>query len=201
MEPSLGDDNHAEKMAAPDRASGSEEKTAGVQLSARTWRRPSGKESEGLDAPRELQSGGTYEKKRWNERQSDFWLQPERSANQKYPFTRPKASPRPWVDSCPDPSAHGRGGKASEASGSTDPFPTAVDPEQFQMAAQVKEMDAKEIVALSRSLGGSWFPKSGAQVILKELRKRGLEVPSGFEPLPVKDEERSDESPGRPPSY
>jgi len=63
VEPSLGDDNHAEKMAAPDRASGSEEKTAGVQLSARTWRRPSGKESEGLDAPRELQYGGTFEKK------------------------------------------------------------------------------------------------------------------------------------------
>jgi len=144
---------------------------------------------------------GPLRKKRWNECKSDNWLQPERSASQKYPHTRPKASPRPCADSCPDPSAHGRGGKASEASGSTDPFPTAVIPDQFKRERQVKDMDDKEIVALSRFLGESWFPKSGPQVILKGLRKRGLEVPSGFEPLPAKDEERSDESPGRPPSY
>ena len=144
---------------------------------------------------------GHLRKKRWNECKSDNWLQPERSANQKYPFTRPKASPRPWVDSCPDPSAHGRGGKASEASGSTDPFPTAVDHEEVQMEARVKEMDANNLLALSRFLREGWFAKSGAQVLCEELRNRGLEVPIGFEPLPVKDEERSDESPGRPPSY
>ena len=163
---------------------------------------PSGQGSEGLDAARG-QSGGSAEKKRWASRNSDGWLESEMSGTKKFPFTRPKeravAVAKPATPS--DPSAHGRGGKASDASGSTDPFPTAVDPDQFQMGAQVKEMDDKEIVALSRSLGESWFPKSGPQVTLKELRKRGLEVPSGFEPLPAKDEERSGESPGRPPSY
>ena len=69
------------------------------------------------------------------------------------------------------------------------------------MEAQVKEMDANNLLALSRFLREGWFAKSGAQVICKALRKRGLEVPIGFEPLPVKDEERSDASSGRPPSY
>jgi len=187
-------------MVAPDRASGAGEKTAGVQPSARTWRPPSGEGSEGLDASRG-ESGGSAEKRRWASHNSDDWLQPERSANHKFPYTRPKEkADRRSVDSGPDPSAHSRGGKASDASASTDPFIIVQDEEHQRMERRVKIMDKDQLLSMSEGMRQGFFSPSGEQVICAELRKRGLPVP-GFEPLALKEEEEEDESSGRPPSY
>ena len=110
------------------------------------------------------------------------------------------ATPREgWADSCPDPSARDSGeGDAPVAS--TDPFlpreAAAVDP----FLARVKKMDNDNILALSRMLQQGFLTTAAAKPICGELRRRGLAVPHGFEPLDVKEEGETDESSERPPS-
>ena len=66
--------------------------------------------------------------------------------------------------------------------------------------ARVKKMDNDNILALSRMLQQGFLTTAAAKPICGELRRRGLAVPHGFEPLDVKEEGETDESSERPPS-
>ena len=66
------------------------------------------------------------------------------------------------------------------------------------MEARVQRMNNDDLLALGQAQKG-FLAEAVADVVDKEMRKRGLAVPSGFEPEAVQEEE-GDESSDRPPS-
>ena len=68
------------------------------------------------------------------------------------------------------------------------------------MEARVKRMDKDNLLALSPLLGKGFLAEAVADIVDREVRSRGLAVPSGFQSEAVQEEE-GDESSGRPPSY
>ena len=51
-----------------------------------------------------------------------------------------------------------------------------------------------------RVFGKGFLAEAAGDIVEREMRNRGLAVPSGFK-LEAVQEEKGDESPGRPPSY
>ena len=67
------------------------------------------------------------------------------------------------------------------------------------MEARVQRMSNDDLLALGEARVKGSLAEAVADIVDKEMRKRGFAVPSGFEPEAVQEEE-GDESSDRPPS-
>ena len=164
----------------------------------RAWRRPSPREgSVGLAAAQDRSARGNDPAASRDRSDAGSTLAPASTAKPRW--TRANnaglATPR-WADSCPDGSADGSGeGDAPVAS--TDPSPTGVEA-QAEMDARVQRMNNDDLLALSQAQKG-FLAEAVADIVDREVRSRGLAVPSGFQSEAAQEEE-GDESSDRPPS-
>ena len=166
----------------------------------RTWRRPPPRKgSVGLAAAQDRSARGSDPAASRDRGEVGSIFAPPSTAKPRWTRVNNAGSATPRsADSSLDPSAHGSGeGDAPVAA--TDPSPTGVEA-QAEMEARVQRMYNDNLLALSPLLGKGFLAEAVADIVDREVRSRGLAVPSGFQSEAAQEEE-GDESSGRPPSY